>query len=312
MDRNNRKVAYIFPGQGAQKVGMGRDVYTEYPQARLIFDEADKVLGFPLTQLCFEGPLEALTETANAQPAILATSIAYYAAASSNLSRNPQMTPAFVAGHSLGEYTALVAAGALDFRDALRLVRERGRLMHEAGEKTSGGMGVVLGMDEVTMEEICQETGTELANLNSPDQIVISGTRDALARALDLAKARGAKRVIPLRVGGAFHSSLMAPALEGMSKALDKVALARPRIPLIANRTGTPLTDTSAIKKELLDQLCGSVLWRQSVQYMTRNGVGTFVEIGPGRVLTGLVRQIESDAETINVGEAAAVGQLAS
>jgi [acyl-carrier-protein] S-malonyltransferase len=291
---------------------MGRDVYTDYPQARLIFDEADKILGFPLTQLCFEGPLETLTETINAQPAILATSIAYYMAASSHLTTNAHWTPAYVAGHSLGEYTALVAAGTLDFRDAIWLVRERGRLMHEAGEKTSGGMGVVLGMDEVTMEEICQETGTELANINSSEQIVISGTRDALARALDLAKARGAKRVIPLRVGGAFHSSLMSPALDGMTKALEQVSFSRPRVPLIANRTGKPLTDTASIKKELLDQLCGSVLWRQSVQYMTQNGVRTFLEIGPGRVLTGLVRQIESDAETINVGEASALGQLAS
>lgn len=305
------KTAYIFPGQGAQSVGMGQDIYDAYPQARQVFDDADCILGYSLSGLCFQGPLETLMQTVHAQPAILTTSLAYLAAASDALDQHPKWSPSFVAGHSLGEYSALVAAGALDLSGALRLVQQRGRLMQEAGERSGGGMGAVLGLDDITLEEVCQETGTEIANVNSDEQIVISGSREALARALDLAMARGAKRVIPLRVAGAFHSSLMKPVVEGMRTALEHARLRRPAVLVIGNRTGQPLADVEAIKEELLAQICGSVLWRQSVRYMAKNGVRTFLEIGPGRVLTGLVRQIETESKTINLGAATAFAQLA-
>ena len=294
------KIAYVFPGQGSQIVGMGRDLYERSPAARAIFEEADASLGFPLSRLCFEGPEEELRQTVCAQPAIVTVSSAYLRALSEERGQLT-LTPIFVAGHSLGEYTALAAAGALTFSDTVRLARERGRLMQEAGERTPGGMAAIIGLDEETVEEVCRETGAKIANLNSSQQIVVSGTREALAWAMDLARTRGARQITPLQVSGAFHSPLMEPAAEGLANALAKFAFRDPQIPLIANGTARPVTTADKLQEELLWQLCHCVQWQRSVQYMVDAGVATFIEIGPGRVLSGLIRRINKDVQVFDV-----------
>jgi len=263
------KVAYVFPGQGSQRVGMGREVYDSSPEARAVFEEADTVLGFRLTQLCFEGPEETLRQTSNAQPAILAVSIAY-------LRASPELqgtAPAFVAGHSLGEYTALVAARVLDFAEALYLAGQRGQLMQEAGQENPGGMVAILGMDEASVNEVCQSTGTQVANFNCPGQIVLSGATQNVAQAAELAKAKGARSAIPLQVSGAFHTALMQPAVEGMAQAISKLTFRDPTIPIIANTTAEPITDAEAVKAELLNQLCHCIQWQRSTEYMMKEGV---------------------------------------
>ena len=297
------KVAYVFPGQGAQRVGMGHDLYRTSPRARAVFEEADAVLGCPLTELCFGGPEDVLCQTINAQPAILATSIAYLKATPGLWDGDGADPPAFVAGHSLGEYTALVAAKVLDFADALRLARERGRLMHEAGERMPGGMAAIIGLDEATVEQICQETGVEIANVNSPGQIGISGSKESLASAMELAKARGAKRAILLEVSGAFHSALMQSAVEGTSRAIAGLTFRDPVTPIVGNTTAQPLTTAEAVKAELVDQLCHCVRWQKSVEYMIDAGVSTFLEIGPGQVLTGLIKRIDGKVQTVGISE---------
>ena len=302
------RVAYVFPGQGAQAVGMGRDLYEAFPAARAVFDEADAALGFALSALCFEGPAEELTRTINAQPALLTTSYACLAAA-----RETGALPAadFVAGHSLGEYTALAAAGALSFGDAVRLARERGRLMHEAGLLQPGTMAAILGLDEGVLAEICRETGTVIANFNCPGQLVISGGVDSVARAVELAAARGASRTVTLQVSGAFHSPLMQPAVESMKAALAAVAFRDAAVPVIANVTARPVTQADDIRRELLDQLTSPVRWQRSMEYAIARGVTRIIEIGPGRVLTGLMRRIDRSVETANIGDAAAISGLA-
>jgi [acyl-carrier-protein] S-malonyltransferase len=291
------KVAYVFPGQGSQWVGMARELYSSSPRAKAIFEEADSVLGFPLSQLCFEGPEEVLRQTANAQPAILTISIAYL-----RDTQQLQESPAFVAGHSLGEYTALVAAQVLDFAAAVYLARERGRLMQEAGEREPGGMAAIIGLDKDPIKEICQQSGTHIANINSPMQIAISGSSKALAQAVELAKAKGARRVVPLQVSGAFHTPLMQPAMQEMSQVISKLTFRDPFIPIVANTTAQPVTTAEAIKAELLDQLCHCVQWQRSVEYMIDMGVSTFIEIGPGQVLTGLIKRINKEVQTLNIG----------
>jgi len=291
------KVAYVFPGQGSQWVGMGRDLYSSSPQAREVFEEADSTLGFLLSRLCFEGPEETLRQTINAQPAMLAVSIAYLRASPELQDR----TPTFVAGHSLGEYTALVAAQVLDFADALYLARERGRLMQEAGEKAVGGMVAIIGLDEALVSDVCQPTGTQIANVNCPGQIVVSGSTQALDQAVELAKAKGAQRTIPLQVSGAFHSPLMQPAAEGMSQAVSRATFHDPIVPIIANTTAQPITSAEAVKVELLNQLCHCVRWQRSIEYMIEEGVSTFVEIGPGQVLTGLIKRIDKEVQVLNI-----------
>jgi [acyl-carrier-protein] S-malonyltransferase len=280
---------------------MGHDLYQSFPEARGVFEEADSILGFPLSQLCFEGSEEVLAQTINAQPAVLAVSTAYLRAIPRLWDKDGDITPSFVAGHSLGEYTALVASKVLDFAQALCLARERGRLMWEAGEEVPGGMAAIIGLDEALVEEICRDRGTEIANINSPGQIVISGTKEALAYATELAKARGARRVIPLKVSGAFHSPLMRSAAEGMSKILSGIPFHNPLISIVANTTAQPLTNARAIKEELLEQLCHPVQWQRSIEYMVDTGVETFIEVGPGEVLTGLIRRISKKVQALNI-----------
>jgi [acyl-carrier-protein] S-malonyltransferase len=302
------KVTYVFPGQGSQKVGMGADLYAKYPSARAVFEEVDETLGFPLSQLCFKGPEEELIQTINVQPAVLTVSIACLRAAQ-EASGDGLLAPAFVAGHSLGEYTALVAAGVLSLSDAARLVHERGRLMSEAGQKEPGGMLAVISLDEKTIREVCLAADTRVSNINSPGQIVISGAKQNLVQAKRLAEAKGARRVIPLKVSGAFHSHLMEPAVDGLRTAVSGFTFRKPSVPLMANVTGEALTDAEAIKQELIDQLLNCVQWQRSIENMIADGVTTFFEIGPGQVLTGLIKRISPAVQLFNIGDAETVKQ---
>jgi len=303
-------VAYVFPGQGSQSTGMGLELYGNYPSAREIFDQADVSLGFSLSRLCFEGPDEELTKTHNVQPAILVVSIACLKALQE--ARRGSLPPtAFVAGHSLGEYTALVAGGALDLADAVLLVRERGRLMYEAGLRNPGSMLAVIGLDEEAVKDICRQSGTEISNINSPGQIVISGAVQAVAEANKLAKARGARAVIPLKVSGAFHSALMEPVIAEFSRIVSNARFRPSSIPVVSNVTARPLTDTDSIKEELVKQLRSCIQWQASVEYMMRSGVTAFWEIGPGRVLSGLVRRINSELMVLNISGIEDMAQLA-
>jgi len=303
------KVAHIFPGQGSQSTGMGLDLYNSYTSAREVFDEADASLGFPLSRLCFEGPDEELTKTHNVQPAILVTSIACLQALEEAVIANFP-SPTFVAGHSLGEYTALVAAGVLGLTDAVLLVRERGRLMYEAGLKNPGSMLAVIGLDEETVKDISLHSGTEISNINCPGQIVISGAAQALAEADKLARTKGA-RAIPLKVSGAFHSALMEPIIADFSRIVSSFEFHPPAVPIISNVTARPLTDVDSIKEELVKQLRNCIQWQGSVEYMMHSGVTTFYEIGPGRVLSGLIRRINSDLQTFNISGIDDMAQLA-
>ncbi len=302
------KVAYVFPGQGSQWAGMGRDLYDDFASAKAIFDQADEVLGFSLSKLCFEGPEDELRRTINAQPAILTVS---YACLEATRKARPNLPkPAFVAGHSLGEYTTLAVSGVLDFATTVYLARERGRLMHEAGLKHPGSMAAVIGFDEALLAEVCQQTGTYIVNINCPGQLVISGDRDKMAQATDLAKAKGAPRVIPLPVSDAFHTPLMQPAVDGMAEIVAKLFFRKPVIPIIANTTAQLLTSAETVKEELLRQLCNCVQWQRSIEYMIDKGVSTFIEFGPGKVLTGLIKRINKEVKTINIGDAQSIRDL--
>lgn len=294
------KVAYVFPGQGSQAVGMGYELYRGSLEARQVFEQADEALQAPLSRLCFEGPEDELRETINAQPAILTASVACLRAVAEF---NGPVKPAFVAGHSLGEYTALVAAGVLEFADAVRVVRERGRLMQEAGRQKPGGMAAIIGLDEESLEEVCLETGAQIANINCAGQIVISGTREQLARSMDLAKTRGARRVVPLQVSGAFHSTLMEPAVAGMAQAISQLSFRPAEIPIVANSTAKPVTTAEEVKSELLQQLCHCVQWQPSVEYMVGVGVTTFIEVGPGQVLSGLIKRISNEVRILSMSD---------
>ncbi|MBI4201942.1 MAG: ACP S-malonyltransferase [Chloroflexi bacterium] len=304
--------AYLFPGQGAQEVGMGRDLYTDSPAARRIIDDADKALGFSLSSLMFNGPADELERTINTQPAILTVSLACLAAAREQVERPLETLASFMAGHSLGEYTALAAAGVLETADAVWLVRERGRLMQEACDLQPGAMAAIIGMELPPLEEVCQETNTQIANINSPGQVVISGSQEDIARAVQLASERGARRAIPLKVSGAFHSYLMGPALEGMLKAIGKVTFHNTLVPIVANCTSKPVTAALEIKDELAQQLCGCVRWQESVSYMVGAGVGNFIEFGPGKVLTGMVKRIASSVQVANVNDLVSARSLAT
>ena len=292
--------AWVFPGQGSQQVGMGQDVLQASPAARRLFQDADSILGRPLSQICFQGPDDLLRQTENAQPAIMVVSLACLAAAEER-GLLSSLTPLHVAGHSLGEYTAAVAANALSFEDGLRLVQERGRLMKLAGEQNPGTMAAILGLDEEKAAALCGETGAEVCNLNAPGQIVIGGSIEAVETAMERARSYGARRAVRLNVSGAFHTSLMGPAVEGMSKALGQVEIRAPSVPVIGNGSAEPLATASALREELLYQLTHPVQWQRSVERMVGGGVSTFVELGPGEVLCGLIRRIAPEARTLSI-----------
>ena len=294
-------IAYIFPGQGSQSVGMGRDVYEQSAAARAIFDQAQAVLGFDLAQLCFAGPENELTATQNAQPALLTVSVALLAAMR-EAGMNEQ--PAWTAGHSLGEYSALVAAGALEFADALRLVRRRGELMAQANE---GTMAAVMGLELEPLQTICadvQDLGAcVVANQNAPGQLVISGAVEAVQAASERAKAAGAKRVMPLNVSAAFHSPLMQAAAAGLAETVAITPINDAAIPVIANTTAQPIRTAAEIKHELVAQVTAPVRWIDTIQTLAQHGVTQVVEIGAGSVLTGLVKRIAPDVARRNIGK---------
>jgi len=288
-------IAYVFPGQGAQQVGMGKDL-ADLPSARAIFDEADRVLGFPLSQVMFDGPKEQLDDTINTQPALFTTCAALFELL-------PNQSPDFLAGHSLGEYTALYAARVFSFADGLRLVRERGRLMKQAGEQQPGSMAAIIALDDATVADICQTVGdVQVANYNCPGQVVISGKKDAVAAAMQAAKERKAKLVSPLDVSIASHSALMQPAADQFARYVHETPMHAPRVTVVGNVSGRPLLTVDDIRDELIRQPVSSVQWTRSIAYMAANGVDTFVEIGPGRVLTGLIKRIAKGVTILNVG----------
>ena len=303
-------IAAVFPGQGAQKAGMGRELANGFPVCRNTFAEADEALGERLSRLCFEGPEDRLQLTENTQPAILAVSVAIYRLAASH-----GLQPSFAAGHSLGEYSAHVAAGTISFADALRTVRRRGRYMQEAVPVGEGAMAAVLGLDAESVAAACAEAAADHgvvspANLNAPGQVVIAGRSPAVARAGELARARGARRVIPLAVSAPFHCALMKPAEDRLAPELRALAAHDPRIPVIANVDGEPKTEASACIEALIRQVSSPVRWEQVVRRSVAEGVRTFVELGPGTVLGGLIRKIAPGATVLSIENSQGLDQL--
>jgi len=294
----------MFAGQGAQAVGMGKDLAERLPLARQWFDRANAALGYDLASICFQGPEAELTKTENAQPGIFLVS---WVALELLRERVPELKFEATAGLSLGEFTALAAAGVMTFDDAIRVVRQRGRFMQEACEATQGGMAAIIGLDETATREVCAQAGVELANLNCPGQIVISGLADKMAAACELAKVKGAKRALPLNVAGAYHSALMAGAQPKLQEALARIPLAIPMVPVISNVTAQPHFAPADIHQRLVDQVTSSVRWEDSMRYLLAQGFTRFIELGPGAALSGFMKRINKGVQVLNVADAASL-----
>jgi [acyl-carrier-protein] S-malonyltransferase len=305
------KTAFVFPGQGSQKVGMGQALRDAYPESRAVFEEVDEALGYPLSKLCFEGPEAELTLTANAQPAILATSLAALRA----LEARSPLRPLAVAGHSLGEYSALVAAGALQLADAVRLVHMRGKFMQDAVPAGVGAMAAILGLSAEDVEAVCREAAggdvVSAANLNGGGQVVIAGHKNAVERACAAAKTRGAKRAIPLAVSAPFHCALMQPAADRLASELARVDVAAPEVPVVSNVEAAPNQDAARVKDLLARQVTAPVRWEESVHCLAGLGVDAVVEVGAGKVLGGLVRRIAPGITVHAAGDPASIEALA-
>lgn len=304
------KIAFVFPGQGAQKVGMAKDVYDALPQAAQLFKTADETLGFSISELAFEGPEEQLKQTANTQPALLTASIALLEALKSK-----NITPDYVAGHSLGEYSALVAANALDFEQAVAIVRARGQFMEQAVPSGQGAMAAVLGAEREPLAALCAEVSAtghavELANVNCPGQIVVSGSVEGVNAVSARVKEIGGKRAIMLEVSGPFHSSLMKSAADQLSERLQSVSFRDATVPVVANVTATTVKNASDIQALLVEQVYSPVLWEDSVRFLIHEGVDTFIEIGPGNVLTGLIKKIDKNVRLINISSLESIEAL--
>ncbi|HVI72262.1 MAG TPA: ACP S-malonyltransferase [Pyrinomonadaceae bacterium] len=305
-DSSFRRVAVMFPGQGSQSPGMGKELFEKFPVARQVFEEADDALGFRISRLCFEGPAEALQLTENTQPAILTVSVAAFRA----LKEAGTSAPAFVAGHSLGEYSALVAAGALSLSDAVRTVRARGRYMQEAVPVGTGAMAAVIGGELSAIEKACEAASSgqvcSVANMNSPNQVVIAGNTEAVDRAIEALQGV-AKRVMKLNVSAPFHCALMKPAQDRLAADLAALQFTEPAMPVITNVDAAATSTPDELRDALVRQVSAPVRWSESMQLLMQQGVDTFVEVGPGKVLTGLARQINRDAKTLNVEDAASL-----
>ncbi len=304
------KIAFVFPGQGAQKVGMAKDVYDANPAAAQYFDKADEVLGFNISKLAFEGPEDELKQTANTQPALLTASVTLLEALKAH-----DIQPDYVAGHSLGEYSALVAAGVLSFEDAVAIVRARGQFMEQAVPAGQGAMAAVLGAERTALSELCAAVtadghAVELANVNCPGQIVISGTREGVEAAGARVKEIGGKRAIPLEVSGPFHSSMMKPAAQLLEERLQGVNFEDAFVPVVANVTAQAVTSGDEVRKLLVEQVYSPVLWEDSVRYLIEQGVDTFIEIGPGNVLTGLIKKTDKDVRLFNISSLDSLASL--
>ena len=295
------KTALLFAGQGAQTVGMGKALAAKLPRAKAWFERANDVLGYDITRVCFDGPETELTKTENAQPGIF---LVGWVAFQALLEKIPGLKFEATAGLSLGEFTALTAAGALGFEDGLRVVRERGRFMQEACESTGGSMAAIIGLDEEPTRAVCEKAGVELANLNCPGQIVISGEIEKLNTACELAKAAGAKKAMPLTVAGAYHSRLMAAAQPKLETVLREVAIGKAHVPVISNVTAEPHGSPEQIATRLVEQVTSSVRWEQSMRHLLSQGFSRFIELGPGKALSGFMRRIEPTAQMLNVADA--------